>query len=136
MPKRSQVGPAVLFAIVVLGALALYQIRASYYAKVSVTEAVRFAEQLAVAVDKFRIEHQRFPGSLGVLTLPTGEAGYIPSVTIEPSTGVLTISVESAHGQFGTLRFIPAEVPSTTQSLSWRCKNDSVAQDILPAQCR
>ncbi len=135
MSKHSRVGLAVLFAIIASGAWTLYQIRASYYAKVSVVEAVRFAEQLAVVVDKFRSEHQKFPDSLAALTLPRGEAGYIPSVTIEPATGVLTISVESSHGQFGTLLFIPAAVPPSHQPLQWRCKNDSVAQDILPAQC-
>ena len=60
MSKHSRVGLAVLFAIIASGALTLYQIRASYYAKVSVVEAVRFAEQLAVVVDKFRSEHKNF----------------------------------------------------------------------------
>lgn len=136
MSKYIQAGLAVLLSLVALGIWAFYQVRVSYYAKVSVVESVWFAEQLAVEVDKFRIEHQRFPDSLAVLTVPTGEAGYIPSVTIDPATGVLTVSVESTHGQFGTLRFIPGEVPPPPQSLQWRCKNDSVAQDILPAQCR
>lgn len=136
MSKRSRVVLAVLFALVASGVSALFQIRTSYYAKVSVVESVRYAEQLTVVVDKFRSEHQRFPDSLAALPLPKGEAGYIPSVTIEPATGVLTISVESTHGQFGTLHFIPPEAPPPPESLQWRCKNDSVAQDILPAQCR
>lgn len=109
------------------------QIRYDYYGKVSVTEAMKFSEQVASAVDAHFLQHKLFPLSLSEITSPRGEMGYIPTVTINSTSGVLTIVVASTEGNFGTLEYIPSS--AANQRLQWSCRNVSVSKKYLPAKC-
>lgn len=109
------------------------QIRNDYYGKVSVSEAIKFSEQVASAVDAHFLQHRIFPLSLSEITLPRGEMGYVPTVTIDPRSGVLTIVVGSTEGKFGTLEYIPTS--AANQRLQWSCRNVSVSKKYLPAKC-
>lgn len=118
-----------------LGAIAwlFFSIRASYYAKVSVTEAARFADQVADAMNVYYEQHQAFPPAMSALPLPHGEPGYVPNVTLDPALGVLTVDVTSREGAFGALRYVSER--STDGQLKWRCESVSVSQEFLPPQC-
>lgn len=109
------------------------QIRHDYYGKVSVTEAIKFSEHVASAVDAHFLQHKIFPLSLSEITLPRGEMGYVPIVTIDSASGVLTIVVASTEGKFGTLEYIPTS--AANQRLQWSCRNVSVSKKYLPAKC-
>ncbi len=97
------------------------------------TEAAKFAEKIATELTKYYTRHQQFPSSLLSINLPKGEVGYIPNITIEPTSGVLTVVIENFEGKFGTLRYIPDHV--TREHLQWRCENVSVSKDFLPPKC-
>ena len=131
--KYCRIGLAVLLFFSIAIAWFCLQIRSDYYAKVSVTEAAKFAEKVTTEVDKHYTQHQQIPSSLSAIILPQGEVGYIPKVTIEPTSGVLTVVVESSEGKFGTLRYIPDRVAH--ERLQWRCESVSVPKEFLPPQC-
>jgi hypothetical protein len=131
--KFKRIGLVFLVALFVSAAWFFIQVRTNYYAKVSVTEAVKFAEQVAAAVGSHQNQFGRFPSSMTEIALPQGDAGYVPHVTIEPASGVLTFVIENSEGSFGTFRFIPN--PAGGRPLSWRCESVSVAPEKLPTQC-
>ncbi len=131
--KYLRLGLAVLFVLATAIAWFCLQIRSDYYAKVSLAEAAKFSEKVIAEVNKYHTEHQQFPSSLSLINLPQGEFGYIPNITIEPTSGVLTVGVESIEGKFGTLRYIPDQV--TRNRLQWRCESVSVSKKFLPHQC-
>ena len=131
--KYSRLGLAVLLILTTSIAWFCLKIRSDYYAKVSVTEAAKFAEKVMTEVDKYYTQYQQFPSSLTAIKLPQGEVGYIPNVTIESTSGVLTVVVESFEGKFGTLRYIPDQV--ALKHLQWRCESVSVSKEFLPPQC-
>ena len=109
------------------------QIRANYYAKVSVLEAARYAEQLTEQVGAYERDHGSFPSSLSDLSLPAGEPGYVPGVTLDRNTGALVIDVKSGDRKLGVLRFIQKSVAG--ERGHWHCENVSVSKELLPAQC-
>ncbi len=131
--KYQRLGLSVLFILATAITWFCLQIRSDYYAKVSLTEAVKFSEKVIAEVNRYYTEHQQFPSSLSLINLPKGEVGYIPNITIEPTSGVLTVVVDSFEGKFGTLRYIPDQV--TRSDFQWRCESVSVSRNLLPPQC-
>lgn len=109
------------------------QVRYDYYGRTSVAEALKFSEHVASAVDAHFEQHQRYPRSLSEITLPTGEAGYVPAITIDSNSGALTIAVASIEGNFGRLEYIRSSTHN--QRPQWRCRNVSVSNKHLPAKC-
>ncbi len=97
------------------------------------TEAAKFTDEVVAEVHKYYTQHQQFPFSLSDINMPQGEVGYIPNVTIESATGILTVTVESFEGNFGSLRYISNQI--THDHLEWRCENVSVSKEFLPPQC-
>jgi len=128
-----RIGLAGLTALVTSVAWLSLQVRSNYYAKISVSEAVKFAEQVATAVNTYYTERRKFPPTLSEIALPHGEVGYIPNVTIDPASGVLTVVVASTEGKFGTLRYIPNRI--NYEQLQWRCESVTVAKAYLPPEC-
>ena len=121
----------IIFAIAIIGLF--IQIRYDYYGKVSVTEAMKFSEQVASAVDAHFLQHKLFPQSISEITLPRAEMGYAPNVSINSASGILTVVIASSEGNFGTFEYIPN--PATNQRLQWTCRNISISKKYLPAKC-
>lgn len=120
-------------ALLAVGLILLLHVRSDYYAKVSINQAVSYAEQVMLAIDGHRALHRNFPASLSDLSLPVGDPGYVPKLALDASAGALLVDVETSHGKFGSLRYVPSRDSSTTGR--WRCVNVSVPVKLLPAQC-
>lgn len=131
--KYKRLGLAVLLILTTAITWFFIQIRSDFYAKVSVTEAAKFSEKVIAEVNRYYTEHQKFPSSLSLINFPKGEFGYIPNITIEPTSGVLTVVIDSFEGKFGTLLYIPDLV--SREHLQWRCESVSVLKEFLPPQC-
>lgn len=111
----------------------LMHVRAEYYANVSVTLAVRYAEAATHYISEHYARKQAFPAKLSELQLPDGESGYAPRLALDAVTGELTVDIESEHGNYGSLRFLPTR--GYSESTRWHCQNVSVEVDLLPSQC-
>jgi hypothetical protein len=111
-----------------------YQVRSDYYAKVSVQLAAQYAEQSLKAVSAHYLQTKAYPASMGLLTLPKGDTGFVPRLQLDQVTGELTVEVISDHGSFGVLRF--SREKDSTAGMNWRCLNGSVEQRFLPKQCQ
>lgn len=120
-------------ALLVAGMTLLVQTRSDYYAMESVKLAARYAEQVMTAIERHHTQHKTFPVSLSELSLPAGDPGYVPKLALDASTGALSVLVETEHGEFGSLRYVPSR--DSGGGARWRCQNVSVATSLLPAQC-
>ncbi len=125
-------GVAIL-ALLVAGVMLVVQTRSDYYARVSVKLAASYAEQVMLAIEGHQARFKTFPVSLSDLSLPAGDPGYVPRLAFDASTGALSIAVETEHGKFGSLRYVPTQ--DSTGGVRWRCQNVSVAMSLLPAHC-
>lgn len=131
--KLFRIGSAVILTFIVVIVWAFFQIRSDYYAKVSISLAARFAEDLTAALDGYYDKHQRFPLKLSDVSQPSGDPGYIPKVTFDPNSGVLTVAIVSIEGNYGTISYSPNRIGESR--LQWQCRNGTVAIEFLPPQC-
>lgn len=122
-----------LLALLVVSVTALVRIRSDYYASQSVELAARYAQQVMLAIEEHHSRHGMFPAGLSELTLPAGDAGFVPKLAFDASTGALSVAVETDHGSFGSLRYQPSR--DSSGGVRWRCVNVSVPTSLLPDRC-
>lgn len=127
-------GVAVAVFVLFVAVVALFvQTYLNLYAKVSVTLAVQFADRVVAAIDGHVEKHKALPASLSELSLPAGDPGFVPRLSLDVSTGTLSVVIENGHGKFGSVRYVSTR--DNDGSVRWLCQNVSVATDLLPAQC-
>lgn len=130
------------FVSVLAGALALLvgaailiglKVRADYYARVTVEEAVKYSHLILAELNAYHARHAKLPGSLAEISLPNGEPGFVPELVFEASAGVLGVKATSEHGAYGTFRYLL--LANTGAPLQWRCTNVSVDWEQLRRHC-
>lgn len=130
-----------MIVVAIIGILAAVALPAyqDYTTRAKVTEGLTIASAAKTTVAENAVTGTS-PLSIG--WNPPDATDAVNSVSVDPDSGVITISYTAAAGN-GTIEFSPVAggsgltagtVPST--EITWSCKNGSMDDKYRPANCR
>ena len=136
--SRILLGVAIFFGLLLptLGIVAAVSIPAyqDYTVRAKVAEAILAASPARDAVQTYYAERNAYPKTLAEAGVNVPPTPRVQSVTINPRTAALTVTLAFSPLAGKTIMFVPERVEGGT--LNWKCRPGTVARKYLPSACR
>ena len=111
----------------------IYSVYSGYYRGVRVAESYKYARHVAAAAVDYFSRSLSYPSHINDLNLPDSDLSYVGSISIEESSGIISIYVAGDSLDEGVLVFTPKL--ANNGSVDYACHSKDVPIKYIPNDC-
>jgi TM2 domain-containing membrane protein YozV/Tfp pilus assembly protein PilE len=122
--------------VALMGILAAIALPAyhDYLQRGRTAEALSHAKVVAAAVGAHYETTETIPASLEAIGVAQPQSNWIESITIDPSNGMLTVTLDGVTFEGKTFYLEPGV--DNNKSVVWTCVPGTIRPQLLPSECR
>jgi type IV pilus assembly protein PilA len=132
-----------MIVVAIIGILAAVAIPAyqDYVTRAKVTEIILAADSCKSSITEYYQATNVFPADIVASGCATQATQYVSAVAVGASTGVITVTANTAVGGLpvaaaGDFVLTPTPNAANAAILEWSCTASTIPKNFLPANCR